>query len=278
MEDSSTPNKTSPDIVPQANYGGLALGILALLISFVLFFNGEENRFLFRIAGICFGLLAINLFISPFSKQLKKRLATRIFYWTIQLFSIIALVSLIVVVVFGMAAAPIFLCVAAISILISKLLSHYDVQNHFAIGLFISFTTTAIAFSFYGNSLIKWFNLWVIEGGDKRNSDKWTRYTRIFFGQGQIRYFVYCLYFLLIIVFTIMDLIGKFPTDDDQNFMFLTLQSFAAFVAFDTIAEKRVLMKPWVMLVEMVNDGLKKVKNTSLKELLDEEDEGNSSK
>lgn len=87
-----------------------------------------------------------------------------------------------------------------------------------------------------------------------------------FLGPSQIKYMIYFTYFLLIIILSTLHLAGQLPTDSDQNYMFLTLQSFVAFVAFETIVKKWDLMKPWFEALKKFRDLFEEIKKHLLKE------------
>lgn len=251
---------------------GIMIGMFSIGLSWVLFSLWEQNRFFAVLFSTCLLLLGLNLMVDPMEDFLKKYLITRKLYLTLKAVSLVVFLIMFALIIFGLAALPIIFFVGGTSILMSKLLGHYGVVNHSEIGLFISFTASAIAFSFLGNSIIKWFVVLIVEGGDEKAAEKWLKYTHKFFGQSQLRFFVYCIYFLLIVWFTILNLLGKLPTNTDQNFMFLTLQSFAAFVAFDTMIEKRKLIKPWIILAGFIKDGLMSIRDSPLGEIFKEEE------
>lgn len=261
-----------PKINPWIRFLGVPLGIVILLFSRYLFSVPEEGNGWVHVVRIPMLLLGLQLVTHPFRKFLKKYFVTRMFYWALQIVSVIGFFLIYAFSLIGRVMIAIMLFFALSSILISKTLEYFSVQNPLLIGLFLSFTISVIVFSYKGNSIVNRFAVF-LEGGDKKNVESDLTIVNKFLGPSQIKYMIYCTYFLLIVILTTMHLAGQLPTDNDQNYMFLTLQSFAAFVAFETIVEKRDLMKPWFEALKKFRDLFEEIKKTPSQEIFKDKDD-----
>ncbi len=215
-------------------------------------------------------LLGIHLIIHPIRDLLKKFFLTRIIYRTLQVISALTFILIYAFSLFGRVMIAMIMVFMFLLIFISKVLEYFNINNPLEVGLFLTFTILAIVFSFKGNKIVNWLAI-KMEGGDSKKINGDLIIINKYLGQSQIRYLVYCIYFILIVISTIFHLIGQNSYEPDQNFMFLSLQSFAAFLAFETIIEKSQLMSPWVNLSKSLDGGFRSLKKKRLQDIFNDE-------
>lgn len=273
MENSTESETSKPK--RWSRFAEIAFGMVVLGVCWYFFSIPEEGNSWVHVVRIPLLLLGMLLVTSPFSKFLKKYFFTRIFYWGLQLVAIVVFLLVYAFSLFGRLMIAMMFVFVLTTVLISKTLEYLEIQNPLDTGLFLAFTLSAILFSFKGNQIVNWLAL-KMEGGDSQKIEGDLKIINKYLGHTQIKYVIYLLYFVLIIVFTVLHLIGRLPNENDQNFMFLTLQSFAAFVAFDTLFEKRLLMKPWLDLALSIEGGYRELKKKQLKGAFREGDEEKS--
>ena len=247
-------------------YGGIAFGLFFLGMWYLSLGISKEAGWAF-IMQLFFLMTAIELFIYPFKAWFYKFWFTKILYISFQLVFGFLFMGLRIFVLFGKFFMALFLVVGGFTFLFAKALEFFQVPNPLDVSSFISMTGSALLFSFMGNKIVDWFDKLT----DSSDSE-WRANDREILGKvlgpPQIRFLIYSLYFVMIILFTLAYLIDK---SESENFIFITLQSFAAFVAFDTAYEKRDQIRPWFQIVDGAPGFLRNLFQDVIKDLEDSE-------
>ncbi|ERM80549.1 hypothetical protein P872_12310 [Rhodonellum psychrophilum GCM71 = DSM 17998] len=220
------------------------LSIFVGLVGWLFYSFLGKDYFPSRVIGMLFWLIGLNIAVSPFERILKKFLLTRVLLKLVQGLLIIALVVLFISVSVGSVYVSVILVFMFVVAPIKVGLDLLDIKNSSEIAIFLSFTFSSIAFSYKGNAIINRITIFW-RGRDKEKIQRELELINTYLGEKQIRFFIYLAYFLVIISATVFDLAEVFKDSSEQNFLYLTLQSFAAFLAFEALIEKKSLMKPW---------------------------------
>jgi hypothetical protein len=212
-----------------------------------------------------FMLFGILLILTPFTETLEKYKATRVLFRGIQIVGAITFILLSAYTVVGKVMLSIVFPMALLTVFGAKALSYFGFENAEYVSYFYSFTVTAILFSFWGNWLLrKSFSMF---GSSKETVEKELPYVRWLLGQDQIRYGVYVLYFVLLVLSTNFELLGDKAADESHNLVTLTLQSFAVFLAFEILVEKRHLMSPYGEFLKGLKEVFSEIRNKSFEEI-----------
>lgn len=245
-----------------AEYGGFLFGLFFLGVwFFTLKIPDEEGWGIFIQVPIF--LLALQVMVYPFRIWLKRYFVTRIFYLVIQISFGLVFILAYIYALFGRVFIAIIGFISVSFVALAKSLEFLEVENPVDIALFFSFTFSTILFSYRGNLIVNWLAR-KMDSGNKDDLERDLEKVNKYLGQSQIRFLIYSTYFFLICLFTLIYLLGKANPDD--NFVFLSLQSFAAFIAFDTAYEKRALMKPWLSVITSIPEFFKELVQIPLKE------------
>lgn len=226
-------------------YGGIAFGLFFLGMWYFSLGISKEAGWVFFIQ-LFFLMTAIELFIYPFKAWFYRYWLTKILYISYQIVFGVFFMGLRIFVLFGRFFMALFLLVGGSTFLFAKAFEFFQVPNPLDVSLFISITGSALLFSYRGNKIVDWFDKLTDSNDSTWRADDREILGKVL-GPPQIKFLIYSLYFVMIILFTLVYLIGKSESD---NFIFITLQSFAAFVAFDTAYEKRDQIRPWFQIVD----------------------------
>src|SRR5690606_32273189 len=154
----------------KADFLGPVIGLTFIWIfGFTSLANTDD--LIFRMIRYSFIVLGILLIMTPFSNILEKYKLTRYLYLIVQLVVAVIFSIFYLYVVF----AKVFLAIAIFSILqiiiYSEILSNFDTDNQIPIIYYLSFTITAISFSYKGNTLLHWFSKAMHYKSEKRKND-----------------------------------------------------------------------------------------------------------
>lgn len=251
-------------------YGGIIFGILCLTTaSLFAYFESEKQAYSYIFIGL-FYFLGFQLIITHFKKHFLGFYLTRILYYTFQVIFAIVFILATAFSLLGKVLIAIIVVFSFSTLFLLKSLELLDVENHFEISLFLSFTFIAIIFSFKGNAIVNWLAR-KTDSSDKERLDSDLKIINKYLGQSQIRFFIYCLYFICIITFTVINLSNPDPNTKQNTY--LVIQSFGALVAFDRILNNTKIMEPWVSKIKMIPGAWKEIRKTPLKEIFKEEEE-----
>lgn len=267
IEDSLAKNKSKKNRVA---IGWVAIGIFFMGIGF--FFNRsspekEAYMYIFIYGSYVIGF---QIFITQFEYYLKKYVITKYFYWFTQVVFGLILLSGKGIIMLGKVFSAIIFVFTTSAFLLLKTLEYMDVNNNFEISLFLSITLISITFSFKGNSIVNWIARITETGSDER-LERDLKIINKYLGQTQIKFFIYCLYFICIITFTVINLSNPDPGTKQNTY--LVIQSFGALVAFDRILNNKKIMEPWTSKIKEIAGVWKEIRKTPLKEIFKEEEE-----
>ncbi|SHO63033.1 hypothetical protein [Algoriphagus zhangzhouensis] len=219
---------------------GICVGVLGWVFYSIL----DQDYYPNKVLGVLFWLVSLNLILDPFTQSLKKHLITRAILKIVQGLLIIVLGALAILLLVGSVYIAVMLVFFLVSAPLKIALDLLDVKNSTEISTFLSLTFSSIAFSYKGDTIINNITaFWRRKRKEKIRGE--LELINTYLGQDQIRFFIYFFYFLAIITATIVDLAEVFNDYSGPNYLFLVLQSFAAFIAFEALVEKKSLMKPW---------------------------------
>tara|TARA_R110002020_G_scaffold105483_5_gene246078 strand:+ start:3350 stop:4162 length:813 start_codon:yes stop_codon:yes gene_type:complete len=225
-------------------YSSLILSILVGLIGCFFYLMLGKDYFPSRMIGMFFWLVSLNIALDCFDPILKKYLLTRVFTKLVQGLLLLVLLTLVIFLLVGSVYISVVLVFFFIAAPLKVGLDLLDVKNSTEISAFLSFTCSSIAFSYKGNAIINRITIFW-RGRDKQKIQQELNLINTYLGEKQIRFFIYLAYFVVIITATVVNLAEVFKDSSEQDFLYLTLQSFAAFIAFEALVEKKSLMKPW---------------------------------
>ncbi|WP_130277265.1 hypothetical protein [Cecembia calidifontis] len=241
------------------------LGILLLGMSWWSWNIEGKGTFSFQVLSIPFGIFGLLMILNPFKPFLEKYKITKGLYLFLELTGAIVFILLYASTIFLKVMFSMIIPMMVLTALGAKTLEFFGLNNAIEIAYFNSFTLTAIVFSFKGNVLIK--KIIRIFGGSKETRERELPIIQWLLSQEQIKYGIYVLYCILLILSTNLELINGFNEDESQKMMALTLQSFAVFLAFEILIEKRYLLKPYSEFIEKLKDGFKEAKGKPADEI-----------